>query len=115
MTTCKQIPQDPHSTFDLKAGEVETFGFAFDNNATFDIIFTVTIIRTGLTEIDQKEEESRDDYNRRRLITGHGCVFVTSAAGVAQPDIRVEEYNGALCWWEPTNIGENYFVDYKIP
>ena len=115
MTTCKQIPQDPHSTFNLQKGIPKEFGFSFENNATFDIIYTLTAIRTDLTShIDQKEEESMEDYNRRRLITGHGSVFVTSAAGIAQPDIRVEEYNGALCWWQPTPIGENYFVDYSI-
>ena len=41
MTTCTQLPQTPHSSFNLKHGKIETFEFWFENDAT--------MIRTDLT------------------------------------------------------------------
>ena len=102
------------------------FGFKPGDDDDFNSMYALTLIRT---------DESPDAAARRRAATagslrggkdvdtaGHrrllphgqmGCVFVIGAAGPAMPDVRAEEYNGAICMWKRNpGVGENYFLDF---
>ena len=122
-TTCTQMPANPHVKFNVSAnGGVETFGFAFDNSADFDIVYTLTVIRisrdNGLSDDNEPMliKKSYKSSSRKLLINSVGCIYVVSAAGAAQPDIRANVYNGALCMWSRVpGIGENFLIDYALP
>ena len=43
------------------------------------------------------------------------CQFTITAAAAATPDVRAQEYNGALCRWDINpGVGENYYIDYVL-
>lgn len=75
------------------AGPVE-YGFAFAPDADFDVSYTLT-----LTE-DQGQG-----------FTSKACVYVITAKGPAQPDIRVNAFNGAQCNYKVVpGVGEDFSV-----
>ena len=116
---------NPYIQFNLSSKYTQTFGFAFDQNtADFDIAFSITVIRTKKEgENDSKYEKpilipkiQNISISRKLLINSVGCIYIVSAAGAAQPDIRVNTYNGAICMWNKVpEIGENFLVDYALP
>lgn len=87
----------PLSQFSITPSQPQKFGFSFDMGDDFDVAYTVTMI--------EKSESSSSNF------TSKTCVFVCSAKGAAQPDIRVSSYNGATCDWKAVpGVGEDYFV-----
>ena len=99
-----------------------TYGFQTTEDDTFDVVYSVMIIRTALEgeEPMPVSPSLKNPLNfassRKLLINSVGCIYVVSAAGAAQPDIRANVYNGAMCMWERVpGIGENFLVDYRLP
>eukprot|EP00485_Elphidium_margaritaceum_P003268 CAMPEP_0202692330 /NCGR_PEP_ID=MMETSP1385-20130828/6734_1 /ASSEMBLY_ACC=CAM_ASM_000861 /TAXON_ID=933848 /ORGANISM="Elphidium margaritaceum" /LENGTH=92 /DNA_ID=CAMNT_0049347841 /DNA_START=250 /DNA_END=528 /DNA_ORIENTATION=+ len=89
------------------------YGYENTDDDTFDVIYSLTVIRTAA---EGQAQAVNTNSSRRKLISSVGCVYVVSAAGAAQPDIRVEEYNGALCMWSRVpGVGENFLIDYTLP
>jgi len=105
-----------------------SFGFRFGPNADFNIMYVLTLLRTDVptvakaadhlneTETSAKSPPSSAVSRRRRQLMPAdqmGCVFVIGAAGPAEPDVRAENYNGAICMWTRNEgVGENYIVDF---
>lgn len=84
----------PMTTFTISPNQPQDFGFLFTPDADFDIAYTLT-----LTERDSKNFSSK------------ACVYVITAAGPANPDIRPSSYNGAKCDWQVVHgKGEDFFV-----
>ena len=115
------LPEQPHANFNLSSKETKRFGFQMDNADTFDVVYSVMIIRTALegekaSPIAMPLKPLNEGAARKLLINSVGCIYVVSAAGAAQPDIRANVYNGAMCMWERVpGVGENFLVDYAAP
>ncbi|MCL9779926.1 hypothetical protein M9194_00580 [Vibrio sp. S4M6] len=63
------------------------YGFGFNQGADFNVSYTVTLYQTS--DITNQLGKS--------FFASKTCQFNVSAKGPANPDIRVEEYNGAKC------------------
>ncbi|QEY53132.1 hypothetical protein [Legionella longbeachae] len=87
---CKPITRVPIST-----ASPLTYGFGFNEDATFDIAYTVTAVQ--LSHGSGFESKT--------------CVFVVTANGPAQPDIQALGYHGATCQWKIIpGVGEDFIV-----
>jgi hypothetical protein len=85
------------TTFNISPGNPQDYGFVLDAGDDFDVAYTLT-----LTQNDQK--------NARQFVS-KACVYVITARGPAQPDIRVSHFNGAECNWSLVKgVGENFSV-----
>ena len=115
------LPEVPNANFNLSSKGTKTFGFQVDNGDTFDVVYTVMFIRTALEGETAMPPPSLPNpfdttSSRKLLINSVGCIYVVSAAGAAQPDIRANVYNGAICQWQTVpGVGENFLVDYALP
>lgn len=78
--------------FHLEEGTPFIFGFGFDFDGTdFDVSYTLTLYEVGFVS--------------------KACVFNVSAKGPAQPDVRIERFNGAECEYQVVHgRGENFEV-----
>jgi hypothetical protein len=76
--------------FSLSDSAPFVFGFGFDFDGTdFDVSYTLTLYQTSFAS--------------------KACVFNVSAKGPAQPDVRIEKFNGASCDFEVVHgRGENF-------
>lgn len=84
-------------TFTISPNKTQDFGFIFDQNANFDVAYTLTLT----------QEKSKN----LMMFASKACVFVITASGPAKPDIRVSSFNGAQCAWKIIDgIGEDFFV-----
>lgn len=84
----------PIHNFTVDADHPIRYGFGFDHGADFNIAYTLT-----LTQQDTQRFSSK------------ACVFVITARGPANPDIRVEEFNGAKCSWVVVpHVGEDFNI-----
>lgn len=86
--------------FDVQSGHAPAlFGFGFEFPGTdFDVAYTVTMV---------KQQQSAA---HRVLFSSPACQFNVSAKGPANPDVRVESYNGAQCHYTIISSGEDYTV-----
>jgi len=97
------VLEQPRGHFNITPTSVQTFGFKFGQGTDFDIMYALTLVRTD------KVLKSSPQLPRTQM----GCVFVIGAAGPAMPDVRAENYNGAICMWNRVpGVGENYYVDF---
>ncbi|CAE7754213.1 ANKRD17 [Symbiodinium microadriaticum] len=132
------------STFEVVSGQPAantSFGFAFGPRADFDIAYTLTVVRSSaeplnllspssqhhlsgqLMEKSPGKKDCEDDADGCLLqlaassvttFTSMACVFVITAKGPAQPDVRAESFNGAICHWQVNpGYGENYQADFN--
>jgi hypothetical protein len=84
----------PLTKFTISPNKSQEYGFSFGPEADFDIAYTLT-----LTQRDTKNFNSKT------------CVYVITASGPANPDIRPSSYNGAQCDWKIVpGQGEDFFV-----
>lgn len=84
----------PLSTFTITEQTPQVYGFGFGPNDNFDVAYTLTLTQNNPT-----------------LFTSRTCVFVITAMGPAQPDIKVLKYNGANCMYAVVSgVGENFYV-----
>lgn len=87
------------SEFIINKDQNAEFGFVFDQGDDFDVSYTLTII--------QKTSQA---------FVSKACVYVITAKGPAQPDVRPLSYNGADCQYRVVaGVGEDYIVGFKQP
>eukprot|EP01084_Bolivina_argentea_P248147 415063_1 len=114
LTSCTEYSEHPHVEFNLSQTK-KNFGFKSTINDTFDVIYSVTalLIEKQSKQIEAPKHPVSLQTSRKLLIASTGCIFIVSAAGAAEPDVRANVYNGALCRWEVKDgVGENYYVDF---
>jgi hypothetical protein len=91
-------------TYDFKLTKTTspfTYGFGFNlQHADFNVSYVLTLYQPA------------DQFSQHGLMfSAKACQFNVSAKGPANPDIRVEEYNGAKCLYSIVpNTGENFEV-----
>lgn len=86
----------PLTTFTVSPNQAKEYGFVLNKGDDFDVAYTLT-----LTQNDSKNSFS-----------SKACVFVITAAGPAQPDIRSESFHGAACGWRVVpGVGEDFTVE----
>ena len=85
------------NTFSMNATQqTQKFGFAFDEQADFDVAYTLTLVQN----------------NDAPSFTSKACVFIVTAKGPAQPDVTVKAYNGAKCDWKVVHgVGEDFYAE----
>lgn len=85
----------PLSTFILTGENPVKFGFDYDTKKDdFDVAYTLTLTKQTTTSF-----------------VSPTCVFVVTAKGPADPDVRYFSYNGAICSVKIIpGIGENFFA-----
>ncbi|MCW5588373.1 MAG: hypothetical protein KIT27_01795 [Legionellales bacterium] len=72
-----------------------TYGFGF-TTANFNVSYVLTLYQPQST---------------KSMFVSKACQFDVSAKGPANPDIRVEQYNGANCRYSiVSGVGENFEV-----
>lgn len=87
----------PLVDFRLEAKRPYQFGFAFDLPGTdFNVSYVVTLVKQPTVMAP--------------LFASPTCQFNVSAKGPANPDVRVESYNGAKCHFTITGHGEDFYV-----
>ena len=64
------------------------YGFAFKRGANFNVSYTLTLYQST---------HHFEGPLSHSFFSSKGCQFNISAKGPAQPDIRIEKYNGAIC------------------
>eukprot|EP00930_Biecheleria_cincta_P032523 TRINITY_DN22571_c1_g1_i1.p1 TRINITY_DN22571_c1_g1~~TRINITY_DN22571_c1_g1_i1.p1 ORF type:complete len:186 (+),score=13.37 TRINITY_DN22571_c1_g1_i1:75-632(+) len=120
---CSQM-EGPTPTFEIVGGkqvasDSATFGFEIGPGDTFDVAYSLTLVRTSAEPLHPHEPKRAIPFQPavdRRLFASMACTYVIAAAGPAQPDVRAEPFNGATCMWERhEGVGENYQVDFSPP
>jgi len=98
------IECDPISSFQVTSDQNFSFGFLPGNDDTFDVAYTLSLVSVNDTAPPGK--------SRSLLFASPACVYLISAAGAANPDVRGAPYNGATCQWQVNKgVGENYVVN----
>jgi len=93
--------KQPRGHFNISKEKWGSFGYKFAAGDDFNSMYTMTVLRTD------KHGQVGMPYKQM------GCVFVIGAAGPAMPDVRAENYNGAICMWSRVpGVGENYDMDF---
>ncbi len=83
--------------FMISPDHSQEYGFIFDAGDDFDVAYTLTLTETKNTTMPQ--------------FVSKACVYVVTAKGPAQPDIRVSSFNGAKCDWNVVDgVGEDFTV-----
>lgn len=82
------------NTFTITPNHSIKFGFSFDPNDDFDVAYTLTLTQNSITSFVSKT-----------------CVFVVTAKGPANPDIRALSYNGANC---SSTVVKGVGEDFKV-
>ncbi|QBR84451.1 hypothetical protein E3983_08810 [Legionella israelensis] len=86
--TCHEI-----KTKDITKEQPLKYGFGFAKDADFNIAYTLTAV------------------NEDKGFQSKACVFVISATGPAQPEIKVLNYHGANCLWNLVpGTGEDFII-----
>lgn len=70
-------------TFTINPNQSQEYGFTFDGDDDFDVAYSLTLTLRNTEKLPQ--------------FTSKACVFVITAKGPAQPDIKTIQYNGAQC------------------
>ncbi|AKP72866.2 hypothetical protein Psal006b_02921 [Piscirickettsia salmonis] len=75
------------------------FAFSFNGSTDFNVAYTITAIDTSQSaDADQKKTKS--------------CTFIVGANGPADPNIHVENYQGAQCSYQViAGKGENFTLN----
>ncbi len=85
----------PISTFSMNPNDPVIYGFQFDPKDDFDVAYTLTLTHQDTADFITKT-----------------CVFVITAKGPADPDIRTLEYYGAKCSWVVVpKVGEDFTAE----
>lgn len=85
------------NTFTVSPEHEQDYGFQFDTGDDFDVAYTLTLTEKSPAAMPQ--------------FTSKVCVYVVTAKGPAQPDIRIETFNGAKCDWNVVRgIGEDFLI-----
>ena len=115
---CTDMGASP--TFEVVGGQSvasgsATFGFKIAAGDTFDVAYSLTLVRSSAEPLHPHEDVDRNanQDGGRKLFKSMACSYVIAAAGPAQPDVRAEPFNGATCMWERNEVGENYQVDFS--
>lgn len=116
---CTEMGAAP--TFQVVGGKAvasgsATFGFKIAEGDTFDVAYSLTLVRSSAEPLHPKDGtvDTVGTGRERRLFKSMACSYVIAAAGPAQPDVRAEPFNGATCLWERNEgVGENYQVDFS--
>lgn len=69
------------NSFLIDANHSYDFGFGFDDNADFNIAYSLTVVQN----------------EKVKQFTSKACVFIITATAPAKPDIKTMSYNGAKC------------------
>lgn len=86
----------PLTTFTITPSNPQIYGFGFDQSDDFDVAYTLTLVDTS---------KSKQHFQSK------ACVYVITASGPAQPDIRASAFNGATCNYHVVHgRGENFEV-----
>ena len=84
------------NAFQISPGHTQDYGFSFDRGDDFDVAYTLTLT------------EKNNGY---AFFQSKACVYVITARGPANPDIRVSEFNGAQCHYTiVSGRGEDFEV-----
>ncbi len=84
----------PISTFSVNPQCPAKYGFGFDPSDDFNVAYTLTLTQDSVATFSSK-----------------ACVFIITANGPANPDIRPISYNGAKCEYTIVQgVGEDYSV-----
>jgi hypothetical protein len=84
----------PVSTFSVNPQSSFKYGFSFDPKDDFNVAYTLTLTQESVESFSSKT-----------------CVFIITANGPANPDIRPISYNGAKCEYTVVQgVGEDYSV-----
>ena len=117
---CNVIPNDKNNAFIVSDSNttLPQFGYKPGPLADFDTSYALTFVRTDKHSKKHIRGSSNDvnvtSSGGRKLFQSMACVFVVAAAGPAMPDVRAEEYNGAICMWKRVDgEGESYYLDYN--
>ena len=114
---CKVIPNDKNNAFIVSDSNttLPQFGYKPGPLADFDTSYALTFVRTDKHQTKKLiNTNSSKSSSGRKLFQSMACVFVVAAAGPAMPDVRAEEYNGAICMWKRVDgQGESYFLDFN--
>jgi hypothetical protein len=82
------------SAFNISPNQPLKFGSVFDPNDDFNVAYTLTLTQQSITAFSNKS-----------------CVFVVTAQGPADPDVRFFSYNGATCSTTTVpGVGEDFYV-----
>lgn len=73
----------PRSEFTVNQTTPERYGFGFPEGTDFNIAYTLTL--------------TQEDSNNVSRFSSKACVYVVTASGPGQPDIRASSFNGAKC------------------
>jgi len=107
---CTEMASNATIVISAEANVTQQFGFRIPSgsNDDFNVGYTLSLFLQG------SERNRAGPLARKLNFAATACVFVISAAAAANPDIRPNNYNGAVCYWETVDgMGENYFVNYN--
>lgn len=81
--------------FEISPEQALDYGFIYDRGDDFDVAYTLTLV----------------EKSERPAFQSKACVYVITAAGPANPDVRVSSFNGARCDYKVVKgRGENFIV-----
>lgn len=84
------------NAFRISTATSQDYGFSFDRDVDFDVAYTLTLTQKS---------------NGDGFFQSKACVYVITAAGPANPDIRASAFNGAICHYTViSGRGENFEV-----
>lgn len=66
----------------------------FSQKPDFDMAYTVTLVK--------------NDKASSPNMTSKSCIFIVTATGPGQPDIKIHSFNGAACTWKAAEHGEDF-------
>jgi hypothetical protein len=81
--------------FQVSPGTPANFGMAFDNNADFNMEYSLTCVKNDGTDVKSPK-----------------VIFNIGADGPANPAISVVNLYGAQGTWTATGVGENYSIQF---
>ncbi len=83
------------SAFEVSPSNPLKFGAVFDDNDDFNVAYTLTLTQKSPADFSDKT-----------------CVFVITAQGPADPDVRYFSYHGAVCGTETVpGVGEDFIAE----
>lgn len=85
------------TTFVISPDKSQDYGFSFDPDADFNIAYTLTL--------------TQKSTGKPLRFSSKACVYVITAAGPANPDIRPVSFHGATCDFKiMRGVGEDFWV-----
>lgn len=85
------------TNFSISPSAPVLYGFNYEPGSDFDVAYTLTVTKAPDSKLLTFQSKA--------------CVFVITAAGPANPDIRPTSFNGATCDWKVVpGKGEDFTV-----